>query len=311
MRITACIDRDESRARGSAHECGAQSFTSLREALAATEVDAVVVMLPHRLHESASLEVLAARKHLLLEKPMATTLEACERILAAGRESGCVLMVGETAQYWPEVLAARELIRNGRIGRVLGARSMAQYGPSPEFYAAGSWRLTRGEMGGGLAIDTAPHFVRALRLLCGEFVSVTATFGTPFAGMEGESHVQALLRTADGTLASLELLLTQGAVAPHEAFRVTGETGQIVIDAQGVHLYDAANASGTLVQAAQPLQYFGSFRGQLEDFTAAVLDGRPLAAPAEMARDEVEIALAMRDSAQSGEWRNLSRKVSR
>jgi UDP-N-acetyl-2-amino-2-deoxyglucuronate dehydrogenase len=311
VRIAACIDTDESRARDAARESGSPSFTSLSLSLAAAEFDAVVVMLPHRLHETASLEVLAAGKHLLLEKPMATTLDACDRILAAARKSGRVLMVGETAQYWPEVLAAQRLIGEGRIGRVLGARATAQYAPTPEFYAAESWRMSRDEMGGGLAIDTAPHFVRALRLLCGEFTAVTAAFGYPFEGMEGESHVQALLRTADGALASLELLLTNCAVAPHETFRVAGDAGQIVIDAAGVHVYDAANPHGTLLQAAQPLQYFGAFRGQLEDFASAVLDGHPLAAPPEMARDEVEIALAMREAAEAGEWRNLGTKASR
>jgi predicted dehydrogenase len=311
VRIAACIDTDESRARTAARESGAASFASLEQALAAVEFDAVVVMLPHRLHEPASLAVLAAGKHLLLEKPMATTLDACERILAAARASGRVLMVGETAQYWPEVLAARRLVVAGRIGRVLGARAMAQYAPTPEFYADGSWRLSRDDMGGGLAIDTAPHFVRALRLLCGEFTAVTAEFGHPYRGMEGESLVQALLRTGDGAVASLDLLLTEAAVAPHETFRVAGETGQIVIDGAGVHLYDAAHPRGTLVHAAQPLQYFGGFRGQLADFTAAVLDRKPLSAPPEMGRDEVEIALAMRDSAQAGEWRSLSRQATR
>jgi predicted dehydrogenase len=311
VRITACIDVDTTRAQAAARECGAQAFGSLEEALAHAEFDAVDVMLPHDRHEAAALQVFAARKHLLLEKPMATTVGACERILAAARQSDRVFMVGETAQYWPEVLAARRLIDKGRIGRVLGARTMAQYAPSPEFYAGGSWRMSRGTMGGGLAIDTAPHFVRALRMLCGEFTAVTATFGYPFAGMEGESHVQALLKTADGTVASLELLLIEAAIAPHEAFRVAGGAGQIVIDTAGVHLYDAANPHGTLVQAAQPLQYFGGFRGQIEDFAAAVLDGTPLAAPPEMALDEVVIALAMRDSAQTGGWRNLSGRGAR
>jgi predicted dehydrogenase len=94
-------------------------------------------MLPHDLHEATALQVFAAGKHLLLEKPMATTVEACERILAASRQSDRVFMVGETAQYWPEVLAARELIRQGRIGRVLGARTMAQYAPSARVLCRG------------------------------------------------------------------------------------------------------------------------------------------------------------------------------
>ena len=142
--------------------------------------------------------------------------------------------------------------------------------------------------------------MRALRLLCGEFTAVTAAFGYPFAGMEGESHVQALLRTADGAVASLELLLTESAVAPHETFRVAGATGQIVIDVEGVHLYDVSNPHGVLGAARAAAAVLRRISGSARGFRGRALDGTPLAAPPEMARDEVEIALAMRDAAQTG-----------
>jgi predicted dehydrogenase len=305
IRVTACIDRDEGRARAAADACHATPYGSLETALAHGDVDAVDVMLPHDLHEAVALEVFAAGKHLLLEKPMAPTVEACERILAASRRSGRVFMVGETAQYWPEVVAARDLVREGRIGHVLEARAIAKYAPSDEFYAPGSWRTRLETMGGGLAIDTAPHFIRALRMLCGEFVAVTAVFGRPYARMDGESHVRALLRTGSGSVASLELLLTEAPLAPSETFRVTGSEGEIIIDGEGVRVHDVARPQGWIAQRAQPLQYFGGFSGELEDFAAAVLEGRQLAAPPEMARDEVRIAHAMHRAADTQTWQAI------
>jgi predicted dehydrogenase len=305
IRITACIDVDVRRARAAAKACHATAYDSLSKALSRGDFDAVDVMLPHDLHESVALEVFAAHKHLLLEKPMAPTVEACDRILVAARQAERVFMVGETAQYWPEVIAARDLIREGRIGRVLEARAIAKYPPSDEFYAHDSWRTKLGTMGGGLAIDTAPHFVRALRMLCGEFVAVTAVFGRPYERLEGESHVRALLRTGSGALASLELLLTEAPLAPAETFRVTGSEGEIIIDGDGVRVYDVARPEGWIAVRAQPLQYFGGFSGELEDFAAAVLDGRELAAPPEMARDEVRIAHAMRLAAETQTWQAL------
>ena len=75
--------------------------------------------MPHHLHEPVAVEALGAGLHVLLEKPLAPTLDACDRILAAADAAGTVFMVAENAQYWPEVLTVRDLIarRRDRRGR--------------------------------------------------------------------------------------------------------------------------------------------------------------------------------------------------
>ena len=102
--VTAAIDVDPAKANALARETGAQPCGSLDEALAGGDFDAVDIMLPHDLHEEAAIRCLEAGKHVLLEKPMAPTLDACDRILDAARRSGTVFMVAENAQYWPEVV---------------------------------------------------------------------------------------------------------------------------------------------------------------------------------------------------------------
>ena len=121
IEITACVDVDGARAKAAAEPLGAASFSSLDDALASGTFDAVDLMLPHDLHEQIAIQCLEAGQHVVLEKPMAPTVAACERILAAADRSPCVFMVAENAQYWPEVMIAQDLIEDGAIGEIVTA----------------------------------------------------------------------------------------------------------------------------------------------------------------------------------------------
>ena len=87
IQVTAVIDPDLAKAESYAAETGAAVFPSLAEALKSDTFDAVDIMVPHDLHEELTLMSFAAGKHVLLEKPMAPTLEASMRILAAASEA--------------------------------------------------------------------------------------------------------------------------------------------------------------------------------------------------------------------------------
>ena len=108
--VTTLVDLDEVKAQAYAEETGGQVFTSLDEALAKGDFDAVDIMLPHDLHEEIAIQCLEAGKHVLLEKPIAPTLDACDRIIAAAKEAPGVFMVAENSQYWPEIVEAKKNI---------------------------------------------------------------------------------------------------------------------------------------------------------------------------------------------------------
>lgn len=302
IRITAAIDPDPARAGAVAAETGARAFTSLDEALAAGGFDAVDLMLPHHLHEDVAVRAFAAGKHVLLEKPIATTLDACERILAAARRAGTVFMVAENAQYWPEVVTAQALLRDGAIGDVVTARASFAIPPIPAYYGgAQAWRLDNGAAGGGIALDTGSHWIRPLRMWLGEVAEVVGTVGRPYAPMQGESLVRALLRFRSGVPAVLDGLMHDAPFVPEPMFRVTGTTGEITIERPGrVVLWDAAHPDGT--QVGEVGGYLRSYPGEFADFAAAVLDGRPLAAGPEQALGELRVALALYRSVESRRW---------
>lgn len=305
IEITAVIDPDSDRAETLATRTAAVPFASLADAAATAEFDAVDIMVPHHLHEQVATEAFAIGKHVLLEKPMAPDLDACKRIQAAADAAGTVFMVGENAQYWPEVVTAADLIDDGAIGDVVTARAAVFFPPLPDFYEGDApWRLDTARAGGGIAVDTGSHWIRPLRMWLGDIEEVVAVTGRPFPGMEGESLVRALLRFSAGTVASFDALLTSAPLAPEILFRVTGTEGEITIDGAGVtRLYDANDRGGR--QVGDTGGYFDSFVGEFDDFAAAVTQGRPPAAPAESSLGELCAAHAMYRSAESKRWEKV------
>ena len=303
--ITAAIDADRERAEALAGETGAPAFTSLEDALAHADFDAVDLMLPHDLHEDAALRSFAAGKHVLLEKPMAPTLDACDRILAAWRRAGTVFAVAENTQYWPEVLEARRLLEAGAIGEVVTARASFAIPPMPVFYGGERpWRCNNQIAGGGITLDAGSHWVRPLRMLLGEVSEVIGVLGHPYTAMQGESLVRALLRFRSGVVAVLDGIMKDGLFVAEPMFRITGADGEITIERTGsALLWDAAHPGGHPV--GEVGGYLRSYQGEFADFAAAVLQGRPLAAGPEMAVGDLRVALAIYRSAETRRWEKV------
>ena len=305
--IAAAVDADIGRAEQLASETGATAFASLEEALDRGDFDSVDLLLPHDLHETAAVQCLEAGKHVLLEKPMAPTLEACERILAAAEEAGTVFMVAENAQYWPEIVKARELIREGVIGEVITARAgfICEF---DDYWFKGKrpWRNDRARTGGGIAIDGGSHWIRPLRMWLGEISEVVAALDYPLEDMEGESLVRALFRFESGVIAGFDAMMIDAAMAPDPWWRITGSAGEITIDGGfdgGIRVYDNAHRDG--LQVMEPEGYAKSFGPELADFAGAVLEGRQLQAGPREALGELRTVLAIYRSAASGAWEKV------
>jgi predicted dehydrogenase len=277
--VTAAVDPDEANARRVADRTGATSHSSLTAALAQRDFDAALIAVPHHLHEVVATGAFDAGLHVLLEKPLAPTLDACDRILAAADAAGTVFMVAENAQYWPEVLTVRDLIADGAIGEVVTARAVTFFPALDEFYGGDRpWRFDRAAAGGGVAIDTGSHWLRPLRVWLGEADETVAALGRPNPAI--------------------------GAIANQPLFTVTGTTGECTIEGSGwVKLFDGKDWKGTKI--GEPGGYLQSYEGQLADFASAVLRGTTPAAPATYALGELRLALAMYRSAETRQWERV------
>ncbi len=309
IQVTAAIDPLREKAASIAAETGAQVFSSLDEALEKGDFDAVNLMLPHDLHEEFAIQSFAAGKHVLLEKPMAPTLDACERILTAASEAGTVFMVAENSQYWPEIVKARALIQDGAIGDILTARAgFVMEFDDYWFKEKKPWRYEKKRTGGGIIIDGGSHWLRPLRMWMGEIDEVVAALDHPLERMEGESLARALIRFQSGKIAAFDAMMLDTVLGPDPWWRIIGTRGEILLDSGfgglgGVRLFDADHRDGLQVQEARG--YAKSFGPELLDFSLAVLDGKELEAGPEQALGELRAALAMYRSAETRQWEKV------
>ena len=305
--VTAVVDANVENAEAMAERTGAKAFFSLGQALAEGSFDAVDIMLPHDLHEQAAAEAFAAGKHVVLEKPMAHTLESAERILALAAKADSVFMIAEQAQYWPDVAKAKQLIDDGAVGEVLDARACFYDPLTHDPQAPKPWRFDLARAGGGIVIDGGAHWIRPLRMMLGEIDEVVGVVGSHVPGMEGESWAQALFRFRSGVTATFNMLLYDSPVGATHDFRITGTAGEIIIEhgREGrLLLFDQANPEGKEVMRAFPGKV-DSFGAELHDFSLAVLDGKPLEAEPAFSLGEMRTALALYRSIASRRWEKV------
>ena len=305
-RVTAAVDPDPSAAEAIAARTGARTYGSLEQALAAGGFDAVDIMVPHDLHEELASRAFAAGKHVLLEKPMALALDACARIQEAARRAGSVFMVAENAQYWPDVVRARELLEEGVIGDAITARASFEAALDPFWYPSDSWRYEVARTGGGIVVDGGAHWIRPLRMWLGEVEEVVATTAQLLPVMQGESLAHALLRFRSGVVASFQAITHDAPLWAGPWWRLTGTAGEIVIHGGfdgGMTLVDRQHPRGRPIAGEHG--YAASFAPELADFEAVVLDGKKPAAPPEASLGELRTALAIYRSAESGRWEKV------
>lgn len=188
--------------RAAALAGAATAFPSLDALLASPAVDAVVVCTPPDTHEAIALAALAAGKHVLVEKPMAPTVEACRRMLDAARAAGRTLTVGFNHRYFPAVKAVRAALASGRLGELSHVRGYTGHTGLSEFKAP--WMYDKDVMGGGALLDNGIHMIDLVHHLMGPVAAVYGqTTDRSWALDRVEDNGFALLTGATGVVGSL------------------------------------------------------------------------------------------------------------
>jgi predicted dehydrogenase len=160
-------------------------FTDYKEVLASKEIDAVSIALPNFLHEPVALDAFAAGKHVLSEKPLASTLEAGQRILDASKAANKTLMVCYNHRYRPEIVWLKRQIALGEFGHIYAAKAgWMREGWIPTH---GAWFTQKERSGGGALIDLGVH-VLDLALWLKGYPKPVAVSGAAFAEFGGRGQ---------------------------------------------------------------------------------------------------------------------------
>jgi len=197
-KLLAVYDASASVGERVARALGATSCASVDALLAYSGVDAVVIASPAHMHEEHALAALAAGKDVLLEKPIAPTLDAADRILAAASASAARLQIGFMRRYDPAYAEASSVVRSGKVGAVRFFKGVDRDREAP---TGPSGSLTRAN----IFAESAIHDFDVARWITGDEVAgVRASAVTLAPDAPGPDLALAELRFTGGAAASIE-----------------------------------------------------------------------------------------------------------
>ncbi|WP_427016491.1 Gfo/Idh/MocA family protein [Pseudarthrobacter sp. P1] len=295
MTLTAVCDLNLERAAAVAAEWGAAVFTDYRELLASGLVDAVVVNTPHSLHTEMVLAAAASGIHVLVEKPMATTLADCQLMEDACERFGVVLVIGQIQHFLPEKTAMAQALATGEMGQVLMIHDYRSTDYRPGHRSA--WFFDREVSGGGAFINIGAHCLdRSLWMGGARAASISATnrnrFGSP---VETDGAME--LELANGV--QVRIFIASDAPRHLDEIMVVCEHGLVSADPR-TGTFVRRDGVTTQIHESSPSDIQTAFTAQLADFASVVAGGQPAVSTAH-ARHVVELVLQSYESAARGE----------
>ena len=169
--IVGFFDADARRCQEIASKFGGKAYASAEELFADPSIDAVSVCVANFAHAELTIQALNAGKHVLCEKPMATTLAECEEMMAAAARSGKRLLIGQNQRLAKAHVKARELVAAGEIGRVITFRTTFGHG-GPETWSItpgkNTWFFDKKRAAMGAMADLGIHKTDMLRYILGQ-----------------------------------------------------------------------------------------------------------------------------------------------
>ncbi|MBV9785194.1 MAG: Gfo/Idh/MocA family oxidoreductase [Acidisphaera sp.] len=257
--------------------------------------DGAIVALPNHLHVPAGLACIERGVLCLVEKPIAESIEAAHRLVAASEQRGVPVLVGHHRRHSPDISEARRIVREGLLGDLVAVNGMCWF-DKPDAYFEAEWR--RAEGGGPLLINLI-HDIDTLRFICGEIDSVCAFTANAVRGFPVEDTAGLAIRFESGVLGtfsisdavaspwSWEFTSAQALYFPHQpgAYLFLGGR-KASLSVSDMYLWRHAKPGGhwqdPLVREHRPLDPSRAYANQLDHFLAVIAG---TAAPAITARE--------------------------
>jgi predicted dehydrogenase len=297
VKVVAVVDADEkalARARGEFPEIALCS--DYRQALDRDDVHLVSICTPDRLHAEQAIAALATGKHVLCEKPLATSAEDASRIVRKARETGLTFMVGHNYRFIPQFVELKRLAASGAVGDLFYGQSsyiqdlyfMEEIGPD-------YWRLKDPQ---DFYLGGAVHNVDLLRWVVGEIEEVASysNHGMPFYPLD-DNYVSAF-RFSGGRIGQLTLLL--GSRLRDKFYvdlSVFGPGGSLKAVMQRDEIVENLANAGPDAPLVRPIPPADSHALEIAHFVECVREGKkPLVDAVEGARDVVVCLAAIRSA---------------
>jgi predicted dehydrogenase len=273
---------------------GEAAFGSYQAAVQDRSVRAVVICTPHHRHREDALLAMAHGKHVLVEKPLARTLEEADRMIEAAKASGLTLMVAENFRFMPAFRRIYRYLAEGWIGELRQIQISAR-----GLRAGRDWRFNREMVGGGALIDGGIHYVDLLRQWGGHVRTLYALSPpNTLTSMGGEDTVSLLAEMNGGVVGFLSNSWGTPGMLNFQWSALSGTEGSLFADHRG---------RVVLVRArrGRRLHFFWRDRrgheAMLREFVEAIRSGRPPEMDGAEGRRDLAVVLAAYRSIATGQ----------
>ena len=219
-RVAAATDNDPDRLFEAAEKFGCRTYSSYDDLLGDPGVELVVVATPNKLHAHHSIAAMKAGKHVVCEKPMATSVSEADSMIETARATGRMLAIFQNYRYRPDFVKVRETIGSGKLGRIVMVRIAVH-----SFKRRWDWQTLK-ECGGGDLRNNAPHSIdMALQLFGEKEPEVFCLMDRALTLGDAEDHVKLILH-APGC-PTIDVEVTSACAYPQETWLVMGTSGTL------------------------------------------------------------------------------------
>jgi UDP-N-acetyl-2-amino-2-deoxyglucuronate dehydrogenase len=227
-RLVAVCDLVPAKATKIASEFSVPHFTDMHEMMRTVNIDVVVVLTESGKHAEQVVDLASYGKHIVVEKPMALTLDDADAMIRACDASGARLFVVKQNRFNVPVLKLRQALEAGRFGKLVLGTVRVRWCRPQSYYDQDAWRGTWA-LDGGVLTNQASHHVDLLEWMMGDVDSVFAMSSTALADIEAEDTAVVTLRFRNGALGIIEATTAARPTDLEGSISVLGEGGTVEI----------------------------------------------------------------------------------
>ncbi|MEV5030131.1 Gfo/Idh/MocA family protein [Paenibacillus sp. LPE1-1-1.1] len=276
-------------------------YTTIEECMSRNDVDLIAITTSSHTHASLAIAALQAGKHVLVEKPLALSIQDARTAAAEAKHRGLILAVSLQTRYLSQTQAIKKAVDEGRFGSLIHGVVSMRWNRDMDYYYASPWRDSW-VTGGGLFMNQCIHYIDLLQWLMGPVVSVFGEAGTFMQPLHIENMGVAVLKFANGATGIVE---ASSCVYPKSlltSLSIFGERGSVSLE--GVRLNELKHWSFANEQTEDESVFVHtdeiSHTPLYEDLIQAIRTGTPPLVSVETSLDSLEVILAIYKSIMEG-----------
>lgn len=306
--LIAVCDRVPELMESYVNDYDAKAYTELAEMLKDANIDIVCICTPSGTHAVLAEQVAAAKKHIILEKPIAMTLEETDRIIHATKENAVKLAVVHPNRFRPAAMKLKEIINENLLGKISHALCIVNWNRGQEYYDQADWRGTKA-YDGGVLMNQAIHNLDLLLWYMGKPADVFSMEATRLRDIEAEDVSTGLIRFESGALATVQASTTVYPKNLEESITIFGEKGTVKIGGTNALYFETLNVEGMNEDEIKKLTVetennpWGTpgHEGIIADLIEAIKENRSPLITGNDGRNALELVLSFYESANSNE----------